>query len=253
MVSGGCYATVLDKNMNAKIDPCLNWNTDMKDKVNTIGAGFTWKGLASGKLELVGNALYSDARSDNGMTGGTYVNNPYAVAGQACRRMPAVFYIPAQNLPTVTQKMIAAADRGAVRDRQALGDPRVLLVAEAATSPTTRTTGMQYGTHYQRDTDQPDGAELQRLGGRDLLYLPLAVTPPGDWMISTGGGGLRPRFSHRSVRDSFTPHLQVATPDPARSGTPSTSTPADRADAGRLPAASALVAASRACPRRKSS
>ncbi len=105
VVSGGCYATVLEKNMNAKIDPCLNWTTDMKDKVNTIGAGFTWRGLASGKLELIGNALYSDARSDNGMTGGTYVNNPYAVAGKPAV-VPAVYYIPAQNLPTATQKMI---------------------------------------------------------------------------------------------------------------------------------------------------
>ena len=29
VVSGGCFTTVLDKNANAKIDPCLNWGTDM--------------------------------------------------------------------------------------------------------------------------------------------------------------------------------------------------------------------------------
>ena len=105
VVSGGCFSTVMDKNMNAKIDPCLNWATDMKDKVNTIGAGFTWKGLASGRLEMMGNLLYSDARSEVGMTGGTYANNPYAVSGKPAVN-PAVLYIPAQNLPTVSQKLI---------------------------------------------------------------------------------------------------------------------------------------------------
>ncbi len=105
VVSGGCYATVLDKNMNAKIDPCLNWSTDMKDKVNTIGGGFSWKGLLEGKLDLIGSALYSDARVDNAMTGGTYANNPYAVSGKPAV-VPAVIFIPAQNLPTVSEKMI---------------------------------------------------------------------------------------------------------------------------------------------------
>jgi len=105
VVSGGCFNTVLAKNLNGKIDPCLNWATDMKDKVNTIGAGFDWKNLASGKLELIGNLLYSDARTDVGVAGGTYANNPYALAGQPAVN-PAVLYIPAANMPTVSQKMI---------------------------------------------------------------------------------------------------------------------------------------------------
>jgi hypothetical protein len=105
VVSGGCFSTVLEKNMNAKIDPCLSWSTDMKDKVNTIGASFDWKNLASGKLELIGNVLYSDARTDIGLTGGTYANNPYAVAGQPAVN-PAAFFIPAANMPTVSQKML---------------------------------------------------------------------------------------------------------------------------------------------------
>jgi hypothetical protein len=104
-VSGGCFLTVMEKNANAKIDPCLNWSADMKDKINTVGVRFDWKGLLDGKLEFIGNALYSDARIDNGMTGGTYANNPYAVSGKP-PVTPAVFFIPAQNLPTVTQKMI---------------------------------------------------------------------------------------------------------------------------------------------------
>lgn len=104
VVSGGCYATVLERNMNAKIDPCLNWSADMKDRVNTFGAGFAYKGLMSGKLDLLGNLLYSEAKTDNSMTGGTYANNPYAVAGKPAVN-PAVLYVPAQNLPTVSTKL----------------------------------------------------------------------------------------------------------------------------------------------------
>lgn len=105
IVSGGCYATVIDKNMNAKIDPCLNWNTDMKDKINTIGAGFLWKGLMAGKVDLTGTVLYSDARTDSGITGGTYANNPFAVTGQPAVN-PAALFIPAASMPTVTEKLI---------------------------------------------------------------------------------------------------------------------------------------------------
>src|SRR2546430_13755145 len=32
LVAGGCYATVLEKNRNGKIDPCLNWFTDMRER-----------------------------------------------------------------------------------------------------------------------------------------------------------------------------------------------------------------------------
>ncbi len=104
VVSGGCFATVLERNLNTKIDPCLNWSTDMKDRVNTFGAGFSYKGLMSGKLDLLGNLLYSEAKTDNSMTGGSYANNPYAVAGKPAVN-PAALYVPAQNLPTVTSKL----------------------------------------------------------------------------------------------------------------------------------------------------
>jgi hypothetical protein len=105
VVSGGCFSTVQDRNMNAKIDPCLNWFTNMKDKVHTIGASFDWKNLAAGRLELIGNALYSDARTDVGVSGGTYANNPFALSGRPAVD-PAVLFIPAADLPTVTQKLL---------------------------------------------------------------------------------------------------------------------------------------------------
>ena len=43
---------------------------------------------------------YSEAKSDIGVTGGSYVNNPLAVAGAALGTT-AAFYIPASALPTV--------------------------------------------------------------------------------------------------------------------------------------------------------
>jgi len=105
VVSGGCFATVIDKNMNAKIDPCLNWNADEQDKVNTLGAGFNWKGLMSGKLDLWGDAVFTWATTNTNVTGGTYANSPYAVSGRPVVT-PAAFFIPAANLPSVTNNTI---------------------------------------------------------------------------------------------------------------------------------------------------
>jgi MtrB/PioB family decaheme-associated outer membrane protein len=101
VVSGGCFTTVLDKNMNAKIDPCLNWTTDMHDKVDTFGAGLRYKGAMAGRLDLGGDLVFTRARTNNGMTGGTYANNPFAVAGRPAVS-PAAIFIPAADLPTVT-------------------------------------------------------------------------------------------------------------------------------------------------------
>ena len=36
-VSGGCFATVAAKNASAKIDPCLNWSKNNRDKDDTVG------------------------------------------------------------------------------------------------------------------------------------------------------------------------------------------------------------------------
>ena len=114
MVSGGCFSTVVEKNMNAKIDPCLNWSTDMKDKVNTIGVGFDWKNLASGKLELMGNVLYSDARTDIGVTGGTYANNPYRGGGPAGRHSGGDLHPGGQHADGEPEDA-RSADRRAIR------------------------------------------------------------------------------------------------------------------------------------------
>jgi MtrB/PioB family decaheme-associated outer membrane protein len=109
IVSGGCFSTVLDKNENAKIDPCNNWSTDMRDKVDTFGIGFRYKNLMAGRLDLTGDLVYTDARTDIGVAGGSYVNNPFALAAPAAPLapgVPAVFFIPAAPMPTVTARTI---------------------------------------------------------------------------------------------------------------------------------------------------
>lgn len=99
-ISGGCFATIALRNASNKIDPCLNWNTDMRDKVHTLGLAFTRKKLLSSKLDVSGGLTWSQARSDTGVAGGNYANNPLAVAGAPAGTV-AAFFIPATPLPTV--------------------------------------------------------------------------------------------------------------------------------------------------------
>ncbi|HET9669375.1 MAG TPA: MtrB/PioB family decaheme-associated outer membrane protein [Casimicrobiaceae bacterium] len=109
LVQGGCFATVQARNNNAKIDPCLNWSTNMRDKVDTFGVGFAWKNLAAGKVDVLGDLVYADARTDIGVAGGSYANNPFAVAAPAPALppgVPAVLFIPAADMPTASTKTL---------------------------------------------------------------------------------------------------------------------------------------------------
>lgn len=103
VVQGGCFATVQDRNMNAKIDPCLQWQTDMRDKIDTFGLSFRQLGLMAGRLDVGVDLLYTKSRTNIGVMGGTYANNPAAVSGKPAVN-PAVFFIPATGLPEVTTK-----------------------------------------------------------------------------------------------------------------------------------------------------
>ena len=105
VVAGGCFATVQQRNNNAKIDPCNAWTSEQRDKVDSASVGFRWKRLASGRLDLGGDLVYTRARTNIDMTGGSYANNPFAAANQPTAT-PAVLFIPAQNLPTVTTTQI---------------------------------------------------------------------------------------------------------------------------------------------------
>ncbi|MGZ5082693.1 MAG: MtrB/PioB family decaheme-associated outer membrane protein [Usitatibacter sp.] len=98
-----CYGTILARNLNGKQDPCLQWNTDMHDKVDTLGFTVRKTGLMGGRLRLGGDLTYSRQSTDIGVNGGSYANNPFAVAGAPAGTI-AAFFIAAQNLPNVTVK-----------------------------------------------------------------------------------------------------------------------------------------------------
>ena len=106
-VSGGCFTTVSDKNLNGKLDPCLNWTADMRDRADTFGASLTRKGLLGRRLDLSGNAFLTRARTSIGVAGGSYANNPVALAGAPVLRSgePAVIFVPAADYPAVTTRI----------------------------------------------------------------------------------------------------------------------------------------------------
>lgn len=148
IVSGGCFATVLAKNSNAKIDSCSNWSTDMRDKVDTFGAGFKYKNLMGGRLEVVGDLVYTHARTDIGVAGGSYVNNPFALAAPAPALAPgvaAVFFIPAANMPTATTKTIELR-LGGQYELDKVSALRVLYWYQHLRSNDYVYDGMQFGT-----------------------------------------------------------------------------------------------------------
>jgi MtrB/PioB family decaheme-associated outer membrane protein len=144
VVSGGCFATVMDKNTNAKIDPCLNWGTNMVDNVSTVGLGFKYNGLMAGRLDLLGDLLYSAARTSNDMNGGTYANSPFAVSGRPVVT-PAAFFIPAANLPNVNSNLfeLKIAGRYALDKTSAL---RLFYWYQRLSNTDYAYDGVQYGT-----------------------------------------------------------------------------------------------------------
>jgi MtrB/PioB family decaheme-associated outer membrane protein len=104
-ISGGCFSTIALRNASNKVDPCLNWQSFVRDRVATLGLAATLKSLAGGKLDLTGSLAFSTARSANDMAGGNYANNPLAVTGAPAGTV-AAFFIPATALPDVTTRTL---------------------------------------------------------------------------------------------------------------------------------------------------
>jgi len=103
-ISGGCYATIVTRNASAKIDPCLNFFKNDRDKVDTAGLTLRRENLAGKKLQLAAEVMYTRARTSTGVAGGSYVNNPLALAAPApplASGTPAVFFIPAADYPLI--------------------------------------------------------------------------------------------------------------------------------------------------------
>jgi MtrB/PioB family decaheme-associated outer membrane protein len=104
-ISGGCYATIALRNANNKIDPCLDWKAENRDRVSTFGLAATQKNLAGGKLDLNGGLSVTSARTANDTIGGNYANNPLAVTGAAAGTV-ASYYIAATPLPDITTRTV---------------------------------------------------------------------------------------------------------------------------------------------------
>lgn len=85
-------------NNNLKTAPCTGWQSEIRDRADTIGVAFRLKQLVSPKLSLGGDLSATRAVTANGMTGGFYYANPLAayVAGA-----PAVSFLNAEALPDV--------------------------------------------------------------------------------------------------------------------------------------------------------
>jgi MtrB/PioB family decaheme-associated outer membrane protein len=92
------YTTLQQRNNNNKLDPCLNWTSDMLDNVHTVGVGLTKKANA---LDVTGNLILTRARSDNNVIGGNWANNILDGPG-ATPTTTAAWFISASPLPTVT-------------------------------------------------------------------------------------------------------------------------------------------------------
>jgi Putative outer membrane beta-barrel porin, MtrB/PioB len=94
-----------------KIDPCNQWSADQRDTANTLGFVLTKKNMLANKLDLTGKILFTRARTDINVRGGTYVANPLAAtAGE-----PGVFFIPGENYPGVTTDIIELRLNGEYR------------------------------------------------------------------------------------------------------------------------------------------
>ncbi len=139
-----CYGTIAARNANGKQDPCLNWNTANRDKIDTLGLTLRKKGLLADKLDLSGDLIYSRAKTDIGVNGGSYANNPFAVVGAPAGTV-AAFYIPAAALPTVDTKTTTLRLSG----QYAVGKDsglRVTYLVQRMRSSDYIYDGMQFGT-----------------------------------------------------------------------------------------------------------
>jgi len=135
------YTTLTQRNSNYKTNPCLNWTADMQDKVNTLGFTALRKNLLDSKLDVGGDLLFSWARTNNHVHGGTYVNNPLAgISGNTI----AAILVPAQDLPTVTTNTINLRLNGKYKIDKA-SEVRMLYSYMHMSSDDYAYEGMQFG------------------------------------------------------------------------------------------------------------
>lgn len=173
LVSGGCFPTVAAKNASAKIDPCLNWANNNRDKIDSVGFSISRKNLWNGKLELANEVMYTRARSDTAVKGGSYVNNPLALAAPA-PPLPAgtaaVFYIPATAYPTVRNDEVSVRPTAqiAIKKQASL---RAYYLFQRLMSNDWTYLGMQFGTgtNYMPTLEQAPNYSISS-GGVSVVF-----------------------------------------------------------------------------------
>jgi MtrB/PioB family decaheme-associated outer membrane protein len=172
-ISGGCFATVAARNASAKIDPCLIWPKSDRDKIDTVGFSISRKNLLSSNLELAGEVFYTRARTDTAVFGGSYVNNPLALAAPApplSSGTPAVFFIPAASYPTVRDDEITIAPTAqyVIKKRATL---RAVYLFQRMMSSDWAYFAMQYGTgsNYLPSNEKAPNYAVSA-GGLSLVY-----------------------------------------------------------------------------------
>lgn len=171
VLGGPCFSTVAARNASAKIDPCLNWTHNDRDKIDTAGLTLRRRNLAGRKLELAGELVYTRGRTENAVVGGSYVNNPLALAAPA-PPLPsgtqAIFFIPAQNYPVVRNDELS--------------------VKPSATYVITRSASLQGFYWFQRLTPTDWRYQALQYGGK-LNFTPTNETVP-TYQVHVGGVSL---------------------------------------------------------------
>jgi hypothetical protein len=174
-VSGGCFATVAAKNASAKIDPCLNFFKNQRDKIDTVGFTLRAENLAGKKLELANEVMYTRARTSIGVSGGSYVNNPLALAAPAPplpAGTPAVFFIPASDYPLIRNDQVS--------------------VVPSATFNISKSASLQ-GFYWFQKLMASDWAYLGLQFGTGTNYLPTTEKAP-SYAVSVAGLSLNWTF-----------------------------------------------------------
>jgi MtrB/PioB family decaheme-associated outer membrane protein len=112
------YTTIQERNNNNKIDPCLDWSSNMHDRIHTVG--FTLAKRTQ-KLDVSGDAVYATAHSTNDVTGGNWANNPLALTGAPANTV-AAYFIRATPLPLVSTNTLDLRVKGtyAIKAHQSL-------------------------------------------------------------------------------------------------------------------------------------
>lgn len=93
---GSCASYPLTGGLPVDIftDPCRNWAQREADKTHTVGVSAKYTGLLGGRMNLMADLSYSNARTPIDMSGGTYYSNGAQNV-----------YVPAESFPEIKTEL----------------------------------------------------------------------------------------------------------------------------------------------------